>query len=45
MADHRVEKVSDIVKVGDEVRVKLMEIDPQGRLNLSMKAASTHKKD
>jgi polyribonucleotide nucleotidyltransferase len=45
MADKRVEKVSDIVKVGDEVRVKLMEIDPQGRLNLSMKAASTPKKD
>jgi polyribonucleotide nucleotidyltransferase len=39
MADKRVEKVSDVVKVGDEVRVKLMEIDPQGRLNLSMKAA------
>jgi polyribonucleotide nucleotidyltransferase len=39
MAEGRVEKVSDVVQVGDEVRVRLMEIDPQGRLNLSMKAA------
>ena len=38
MADERVEKVSDIVNVGDQVKVKLMEIDAQGRLNLSMKA-------
>jgi polyribonucleotide nucleotidyltransferase len=43
MADKRVEKVGDVVKVGDEVRVKLMEIDPQGRLNLSMKAVSAPK--
>lgn len=39
MADQRVEKVTDVVKVGDKVQVKLTEIDPQGRLNLSMKAA------
>lgn len=39
LADERVAKVDDVVKVGDEVDVKLMEIDPQGRLNLSMKAA------
>lgn len=39
MADNRVEKVEDVVKEGDKVRVKLMEIDGQGRLNLSMKAA------
>ncbi len=38
MADTRVERVSDIVSVGDTVRVKLLEIDQQGRLNLSMKA-------
>jgi polyribonucleotide nucleotidyltransferase len=35
----RVEKVEDIVKVGDEITVKLVEIDPQGRLNLSRRAA------
>ncbi len=38
MADERVEKVTDIVQEGDIVKVKLMEIDGQGRLNLSMKA-------
>ncbi|MBW4061267.1 polyribonucleotide nucleotidyltransferase [Candidatus Saccharibacteria bacterium] len=40
MADHRVEKVSDIVEVGDIVKVKLTEIDSAGRLNLSMKAVA-----
>jgi polyribonucleotide nucleotidyltransferase len=39
LADHRVDKVTDVVKEGDEVTVKLMEIDDKGRLNLSMKAA------
>ncbi len=39
MADKRVEKVSDIVSEGDEVKVKLTAIDDQGRLNLSMKDA------
>jgi polyribonucleotide nucleotidyltransferase len=39
LADHRVEHPSDVVKVGDRVKVKLTEIDAQGRLNLSMKAA------
>lgn len=38
MADKRVEKVGDVVKLGDKVRVKLVDIDAQGRLNLSMKA-------
>ncbi|HEC20934.1 MAG TPA: polyribonucleotide nucleotidyltransferase [Candidatus Peregrinibacteria bacterium] len=37
--DHkRVENVTDVVKLGDIVKVKLMEIDDQGRYNLSMKA-------
>ena len=39
MADERVEKVTDVVNEGDTVQVKLMEVDSQGRLNLSMKAA------
>lgn len=39
LADHRVENVNDVVKLGDTIRVKLVEIDPQGRLNLSKKAA------
>ena len=37
LADRRVEKVEDVVKVGDIVPVKVKEIDSQGRINLSMK--------
>lgn len=40
LSDKRVDKVGDVVKLGDKVRVKLVDIDPQGRLNLSMKAAA-----
>ena len=40
MADTRVEKVTDVVKEGDIVRVKLTAIDERGRLNLSMKDAA-----
>lgn len=39
MAPWRVAKVGDIVKVGDEVHVKVSEIDNLGRINLSMKQA------
>ncbi|MEG2419566.1 MAG: S1 RNA-binding domain-containing protein, partial [Eubacterium sp.] len=35
---HRVEKVEDSVKLGDKVTVKVIEIDDQGRINLSRKA-------
>jgi len=38
LADKRVEKVDDIVKEGETVRVKVLEIDKQGRIRLSMKA-------
>ncbi len=38
LAPTRVEKVEDVVKVGDEVMVKVVEIDAQGRINLSRKA-------
>lgn len=37
----RVAKVEDVVNVGDEVLVKVMEIDKQGRINLSRKDALT----
>ena len=37
-AKERVEKVEDVVSVGDEIVVKLVEIDSKGRLNLSRKA-------
>lgn len=35
----RVEKVEDVVSVGDEIVVKVLEIDRQGRINLSRKDA------
>ncbi|MCC8043098.1 MAG: polyribonucleotide nucleotidyltransferase [Oscillospiraceae bacterium] len=35
----RVEKVEDVVSVGDEIVVKVMEIDDKGRINLSRKDA------
>jgi polyribonucleotide nucleotidyltransferase len=38
LAPTRVEKVEDVVKVGDEIMVKVMEVDGQGRINLSRKA-------
>lgn len=37
LAKKRVEKVEDVVKVGDELDVKVTEIDRQGRINLSHK--------
>lgn len=37
LAPYRVEKPSDFVSVGDEVMVKIKEIDDQGRINLTMK--------
>lgn len=39
LSPQRVAKVEDVVAVGDTVRVKLLEIDSQGRLNLSVKDA------
>lgn len=38
LAEERVGKVEDVVKVGDEILVKVTEIDKQGRINLSRKA-------
>jgi polyribonucleotide nucleotidyltransferase len=38
LADYRVGKVTDIVNIGDEVMVKVTDIDEQGRINLSRKA-------
>lgn len=39
LAKERVEKVEDVVSVGDEILVKVTEIDNQGRINLSRKDA------
>jgi len=40
LSDRFVKKVSDVVRVGDEIRVKLISIDDLGRLNLSGKGIS-----
>ena len=38
LADRRVEKVEDVVHVGDEVEVLCLGVDPKGKVKLSMKA-------
>jgi len=38
ISNDRVEKVSDVLKEGDVVKVKVLEVDKQGRIRLSMKA-------
>ena len=39
ISDKRIKKVEDVLSLGDEVLVKVMEIDKQGRVNLSRKDA------
>jgi polyribonucleotide nucleotidyltransferase len=39
LAEERVERVEDVVNVGDEVTVIVTEIDPMGRINVSRRAA------
>lgn len=38
LAHHRVKAVTDVLKEGDEVRVKVLEVDKQGKIRLSRKA-------
>ena len=38
LSNERVENVTDVVKEGDTVKVKVLEVDKQGRIRLSMKA-------
>jgi predicted RNA-binding protein with RPS1 domain len=38
LADYRVANVEDIVKVGEEITVKVIEIDNMGRVKLSRRA-------
>jgi len=38
ISSDRVEKVGDVLKEGDVVKVKVLEVDKQGRIRLSMKA-------
>ena len=39
LADYHVKEVTDILKEGDEILVKVIDIDPQGRIRLSRKVA------
>ena len=39
LADHRVEKVEDVVNIGDMIWVKVTDIDEKGRVNLSYRDA------
>ncbi|RAP76214.1 polyribonucleotide nucleotidyltransferase [Paenibacillus montanisoli] len=41
LSTERVAKVEDVVKIGDQITVKVTEIDQQGRINLSRKAVLT----
>jgi polyribonucleotide nucleotidyltransferase len=40
LSNERVENVTDVVKEGDMVKVKVLEVDKQGRIRLSMKAVN-----
>jgi polyribonucleotide nucleotidyltransferase len=39
LAEHRVKAVTDVVKEGDVIDVKVIEIDPSGKIRLSHKDA------
>lgn len=41
LAPYRIKNVSDVVKVGDRIRVKVLEIDDMGRVNLSKRKAES----
>jgi polyribonucleotide nucleotidyltransferase len=44
ISEKRIAKVTDVLNVGDEVLVKVIEIDNQGRIRLSRKEAMREKK-
>jgi polyribonucleotide nucleotidyltransferase len=43
IADYRVKAVEDVLKLGDEVWVKVLGVDERGRVKLSRKAAMAEK--
>ncbi len=45
ISSKRVEKVEDVLSIGDEITVKVSEIDNQGRINLSMKDLEVGQKE
>ena len=38
ISHNRVDKVEDVLKIGDKIEVKVTEIDSKGRVNVSAKA-------
>ncbi|EOD00629.1 polyribonucleotide nucleotidyltransferase [Caldisalinibacter kiritimatiensis] len=44
ISDKRIDKVEDVLSVGDEILVKVVDIDKQGRINLSRKEALKEEK-
>ena len=44
LANQRVDKVEDVVNIGDIIPVKVIDIDEQGRINLSLKDAQPRNK-
>ncbi|HHY21434.1 MAG TPA: S1 RNA-binding domain-containing protein, partial [Bacilli bacterium] len=45
LAEERVNKVEDVVKIGDDILVRVTEIDDQGRVNLSRKVILKEEKE
>ena len=45
ISDERVENISDKLSEGDSIKVKVLEVDRQGRIRLSMKAVSEESAD
>lgn len=45
LAEERIGKVEDVVSIGDQIMVKVKEIDRQGRINLSRKAVLIEQKE
>ncbi|HLO12371.1 MAG TPA: polyribonucleotide nucleotidyltransferase [Pseudoneobacillus sp.] len=45
LAEERVGKVEDVVSIGDEILVKVTEVDKQGRVNLSRKVVLKEQKE
>ena len=45
ISSKRIEKVEDVLNVGDEVTVKVTDIDDQGRINLNMKDLEVGRKE
>ena len=44
LSDRRVEKVEDVVNIGDMVTVKVLDVDKMGKISLSMKPGDLEKK-